>query len=125
MAQNKGRIQCLLWTINRTLKQMGYAFLEAIKKGISWEKDVRENLWFSRKVKRTYCNDICFYLDGVSFYHKDNPLDDARAPKSKIWRKRKEGPSVTTKGTHIGCGRRVVKMIVAISYGKVVIYCEQ
>ena len=43
-------------------------------------------------------NDICFYLDGVSFYHKYNPLGDARAPKGKIWRKRKEGFSVTAKG---------------------------
>ena len=70
-------------------------------------------------------NDICFYLDGVSIYHKYNPLDDARAPKGKIWRKRKEGLSVTAKGTHVGTGGRVVKMIVAISYGKGVIYCEQ
>ena len=119
-----------LWTINRTLKRMGYAFLEARKKGILLEKDFRERLKFARKVKRTYCNDffmndICFYLDGVSFYHKYNPLDDARAPKGKIWRKRKEGLSVTAKGKHVGSGGRVVKMIVAISYGKGVIYCEQ
>lgn len=70
-------------------------------------------------------NNICFYLEGVSFYHKYNPLDDARVPKGKIWRKRKEGLSVTAKGTHVGSGGRVVKMIVAISYGKGVIYCEQ
>ena len=119
-----------LWTINRTLKRMGYAFLEARKKGILLEKDFRERLRFARKVKRTYCNgffmnDICFYLDGVSFYHKYNPLGDARAPKGKIWRKRREGLSVTAKGTHIGSGGRVLKMIVAISYGKGVIYCEQ
>ena len=58
-------------------------------------------------------NDICFYLDGVSFYHKYNPLDDARAPKGKTWRKRKEGLSVTAKGKHVGSG------------GRGVIYCEQ
>ena len=58
------------------------------------------------------------YLDGVSFYHKYNPLDGARAPKGKIWEKK-------GKGTHAGSGSRVVKMIVAISYGKSVIYCEQ
>ena len=66
-------------------------------------------------------NDICFYLDGVSFYHKYNPLDDARAPQGKVWRKRKEGLSLTAKGTHVGSGGRVV----AISYGKGVIYCEK
>ena len=109
---------------------MGYAFLEARKKGILLEKDFREHLKFARKVKRTYCNkffmdDICFYLDGVSFYHKYKPLNDARAPKGKIWRKRKEGLSVTAKEKHVGSSGRVVKMIVAISYGKGVIYCKQ
>ena len=29
------------------------------------------------------------------------------------------------KGSHLGSGGRVVRMIVAISYGKCVIYCEQ
>ena len=100
---------------------MGYAFLEARQKGILLEKDFRECLRFACKVKRTYCNnlfmnDICFYLDGVTFYHKYNPLDDARAPIGNIWRKRKEGLSVTAKGKHVGSGGRVVKMIVAISY---------
>ena len=78
MPQNKGRsglYNVSLWTINRTLRRMGYAFLEARKKGILLEKDFRECLRSARKVKRTYCNgffmnDICFYLDGVSFYHK-------------------------------------------------------
>ena len=109
---------------------MGYAFLEARKKGILLEKDFRERLKFAHKVKRTYCNDffmnnISFYLDGVSFYHKYNPLNKARASQGKIWRKRKQGLSVTGKGKHVGSGGRVVKMIVAISYGKGVIYCEQ
>ena len=66
-------------------------------------------------------NDICFYLDGVSFYHKHNPLDDTRTPKGKILRKRKEGLTMTAKGMHKGWGGRVVKMILAISYGKGVI----
>ena len=70
-------------------------------------------------------NDISFYLDGVSFYHKYNPLNDTRAPKGKICRKRKEGLSVTGKGKHVSSGGRVVKMIVPISYRKGVIYCEQ
>ena len=71
-----------LWTVNRTLKRMGYAFLEARKKGILLEKDFRERLKFARKVKRTYCND--FFMNDICFYHKYNPLDDARAPKGKI-----------------------------------------
>lgn len=119
-----------LWTVNRTLKRMGYAFLEARRKGILLEKDFKERVQFARKVKRNYSEDffkkdIYFYLDGVSFYHKTNPMDDARAPQGKVWRKRKEGLSVTAKGSHVGSGGRVVKMIVAISFGKGVIYCEE
>ena len=34
-----------------------------------------------------------FFLDGVSFIHKYNPLDQARAPKGRIWRKPREGLS--------------------------------
>ena len=51
-------------------------------------------------------------------------MDDARAPQGRVWRKRK-GLSVTAKGSHVGSGGRVVKMIVAISFGKGVIYCEE
>ena len=32
---------------------------------------------------------------------------------------------MTSNGMHVGSGGRVVRMIVAISYGKGVIYCEQ
>ena len=118
------------WTVNRTLKRMGYRFMEARKKGILTDKDYSERRQFARTVKRTYPEDffqngICFYLDGVSFYHKTNPLDDARTPQGKVWRKRNEGLSCTAKGSHVGSGGRVVKMIVAISYRKGVIYCEQ
>ena len=52
-------------------------------------------------------------------------MNDARAPHGKVWRKRNEGLTYTAKGSHVGSGGRVLKMIVAISYGKEVIYCEQ
>ena len=119
-----------LWTINRTLKWLGYGFMEARRKGILTEKDYTERRQFARTVQRSYTKeffqrDICFYLDGVSFYHKSNPMNDAKAPHGKVWRKRNEGLIYTAKGSHVGSGGRVVKMIVAISYGKGVIYCEQ
>lgn len=69
-------------------------------------------------------NNICFYLEGVSFYYKYNLFDDVRVFKGKIWRKRKEGLFVIVKGMYVGLGGRVVKMIVVILYGKGVIYCE-
>ena len=119
-----------LCTMNRTLKRLGFGFMEARRKGILTEKDYAERRQFARTVQRSYSKDffktdICFYLDGVSFYHKSNPMNDARAPHGKVWRKRNEGLTYTAKGSHVGSGGRVVKMIVAISYGKGVIYCEQ
>ena len=119
-----------LWTVNRTLKRMGYNLQEARKKGILTSRDQQERVQFARRVKKTYPADffqreICFFLDGVSFYHKRNPLNDARAPQGKVWRKRNEGLVLTAKGSHVGSGGKVVKMLVAISYGKGVIYCEQ
>ena len=33
----------------------------------------------------------CFYLDAKHFTHKTNPMDQAKAPKSLVWRKKNEG----------------------------------
>ena len=78
--------------MNRTLKRLGYGFMEARRKGILTEKDYAERRQFARTVQRSYSKDffktdICFYLDGVSFYHKSNAMNDARAPYGKVWRK--------------------------------------
>ena len=74
-----------------------------------------------------WTEDIAFYLDGVSFIHKYHPLDQARAPRGKIWRKPQEGlvPFCTGKGSHCGSGGRLVKCFMAINYGKGVILCEK
>ena len=88
---------------------MGYNLQEARKKGILTSRDQQERVQFARRVKKTYPADffqreICFFLDGVSFYHKRNPLNDARAPQGKVWRKRNEGLVLTAKGSHVGSG---------------------
>ena len=68
---------------------------------------------------------VCFYLDGVIFWYKKNPVDDARSLHSQIWRKRNGlDPGCVAKGSHKGSGGRTVNMIVAISYMKGVIFCE-
>ena len=66
-------------------------------------------------------------MDGVSFIDKYNPLDQARAPSGRIWRKPSEGlcDGCTAKGAHLGTGGRVVKFMVTVSYGNGVIMCEQ
>jgi len=54
-------------------------------------------------------------------------MDQARAPKARIWRKKKEGLThcCTGKGSHVGSGGRVLKLMVGISYGNGVVLCEQ
>ena len=69
---------------------------------------------------------VTFYLDEVSFWHKTNPVAEAKTPRGKIWRKWNEGLNRlrTANGCHTGSGGKVVKMFVAISYRKGVIFCE-
>ena len=71
------------------------------------KRDHSTNLW---------TENISFYLDGVSFVHKYNPADQARALSERIWRKQQEG---------LAFGGRVAKFMVALSYGKGVVLCEQ
>ena len=46
-----------------------------------------------------YVNHISFYLDGVSFIHKFNPMKDACQTESRVWRKLGEGLQLTAKGS--------------------------
>ena len=70
---------------------------------------------------------IAFYLDGVSFAYKRNPLDQARAPTGRIYRKKSEGLNqyCTAKGSKVGTGGKVVKFLVAISYDIGVVVCKE
>lgn len=119
-------------TVQRMLESHGYRYVNARQKGILSTKDFRNRFHFAKNMKKKYNSDfwtdkVAFFLDGVSFIHKFNPADQARALKRKIWRKRNEGlaPGCTAKGSHCGTGGRVAKFFVAISYGKGVILCEQ
>ena len=120
-------------TVRRALNRNGYKFLQARKKGILTEKDLKLRHQFARTMQKTYpkelwTDQINFYLDGVSFYYKRNPADQAKAPRGRVWRKSSEGLELgcTAKGSKEGSGTtKVVKLIVAISYDKGVIDCEQ
>ena len=51
---------------------------------------------------------MAFYLDGVSFVHKSNPMKEATSPLARLWRKRNEGLSLTAKGSKdLAGGRRL------------------
>jgi transposase len=79
-----------------------------------------------KRPARFWCQDVSFYLDAVSFVHKTNPLDQARTPRSRIYRRPGEGllQGCTTKGCKEGTGGKVAKFVVAITHGKGVIACE-
>ena len=119
-------------TVQRFLHSHGYRYLNSRKKGVLLNTDFKRRFKFAKAIRKDYNKNvwtekIAFYLDGVSFIHKYNPYDQARAPKGKIWRKPQEGLArgCTAKGAHCGSGGRVAKFFVAISYGKGVILCEQ
>ena len=119
-------------TVRRAMNDAGYRYLQARKKGILNKTDLKKRLSFAKKMKKEYCNtvwreDINFFLDGVSFAYKRNPFDQGSSPKGRIWRKPCEGLDYgcTAKGKKEGSGGKLVKLMVAISYGKGVIDCEQ
>ena len=119
-------------TVRRFLHRNGYKYTQARRKGILKHMDQQKRLQFARKIKRMYSRtlwseQIAFYLDGVSFVHKYNPADQARAPRGRIWRKAEEGLAVgcTAKASNGGAGGRMAKFMVAISYGEGVVLCEQ
>ena len=118
-------------TVSRYLNEQGYFCLQARKKGLLTAKDLKNRRIFARKMRKDYqedvwTKDIAFYLDGTGFAYKRNPLDQALAPRARIWRKRSEGLDFrcTAKGRKTGTGGKVLKLMVAISYNKGVILCK-
>ena len=119
-------------TVARFLNSKGYFYLQARKKGLLTNNDKNLRVSFAKKVREEYNNElwtqkIAFYLDGVAFAHKTNPLDQARAPTGRIYRKKSEGLNqyCTAKGSKVGSGGKIVKFLVAISYNVGVILCEE
>ena len=119
-------------TVRRLLNRNGYFFLQGCKKGLMSQMDKDRRVEFAQKMQAEYSpsvwtDSVSFYLDGVSFVYKTNSLDQARAPKGRVWRKRSEGliQGCLAKGSKSGAGGRVPKLMVAISYGKGVVVCER
>ena len=54
-------------------------------------------------------------------------MDQARAPKGRVWRKKSEGlkQGCLAKGSKAGTGGKVTKMMVAITHSKGVLICER
>lgn len=65
------------------------------------------------------------YLDGKGFHYKINPMDMARAPKGREWRKECEGLSYGCVAKGSKEGRQSGTFMVGISYDKGIVHCEQ
>lgn len=118
-------------TFSRCLNDMGFWFLQARKKGLLKERNKKLRLQYARKMIRYgktnpnfWANEVAFYLDGVSFVYKTNPMSAAMAPKARVWRRKSEGLQVTSKGPKDLAGGKRLHLIVAIAYGKGVILKE-
>lgn len=126
------RSEASISTINRTLKDKGFKYLNARKKGVITKKDLSLRLTFTKNMKRGYdtsvwIKKVAFYLDGVSFWYKKNPYDQARTPKGRIWRTKDEALDIscTAKGSHVGSGGKVLHILVAISFNCGVVLCQE
>lgn len=93
------------------------------------ENDRKLRVRFAKDMVKTHTEEywttgVAFYLDGIGFVHKTNPLQQTQTPKTRVWRKKSEGLQLTTKGQKAGYEGKVANFIVCISYGKGVVYCK-
>ena len=65
------------------------------------------------------------YVDGKGFAWKKNPLDQARAPKARIWRKSNEGLEFGCTAKAGKAGTTNLNFIIGISYDRGVVLCER
>ena len=121
-------------TVRRVLHRHNFAYRHSAKKGILSKADLSQRLKFAKTVQQKFTDGklwtdgIAFYLDGASFTHKYEPLDQAQAPKTMIWRKAHDERlkfGLTTKGSHEENRGKVAHFFVAIGYSKGVLLCEQ
>ena len=68
----------------------------ARRKGVLSRDDFKKRLQFAKDMLNEHDEDfwmadIAFYLDAVSFVYKTNPMDQAKAPSSRVYRRRSEG----------------------------------
>lgn len=118
-------------TVSNVLYRNGIRLYNARKKGVLSKGDLRIRTRFAKQYLKTHSadfwtNKVSFYLDAVSFVHKTNPLDQAKAPRTRVYRRRSEGLkwSCTAKGQKEGTGGKYARFVVAIAYQQGVLICE-
>ena len=75
-------------TFSQWLKENGYGFFQARKKGLLSERDRKKHMTYARHMKHClprkntfWTQEVTFYLNGFSFIHKHNPFSSATSPK--------------------------------------------
>ena len=68
-----------------------------------------------------FWQNIAFYLDGVSFVYKTQPLSDALTPTGRVWRRKSEGLQSTAKGSKNFAGGKRLHLLVANSHNNGVV----
>ena len=111
---------------------MGFNFLNARKKGILSHRDCKKRYKFAQKCRKIlkikpnlFHSNISFYLDGVSFVFKRQPMHEASLPKGKVWRTRSEGLRLTSKGSKDLPGGKRLHFHVAIAFNKGVVLAKE
>ena len=97
-------------TVRRLLHKNGFHFLQARKKGLMKASDLVKRKAFCGRCKRLklgfefWTKGVSMYLDGKGFGWKQNPKDQALAPKGRIWRRKGEGlePGCTARAGKAG-----------------------
>ena len=117
--------------IRNCLRRNGVRFLRSKKKGILNLKDLKKRLAYCRKAigrnlgEEFWTRNISFYLDGKGFQYKTNPLDTAKAPQAREWRTVKQSLDYGCVAKGSKEGTRNANFMVAISFVKGVVLCEQ
>ena len=91
-------------------------------------QDKRLRLSYAREMKRVLCelpdyytNHVAFYLDAVSFVHKNDSRKAEVQPKSRVWRRKGEGLAITVKGSKTLAGGRHLHVLAAVAWRKGII----
>ena len=78
------------------LNRYEYHYWQARRQALLTENDLKLRLRFAEDINKYFddgfrSSGIYFYLDTKHFMHKTNPMDQAKTPKSLVWRKKNEG----------------------------------
>ena len=120
-------------TVRRVLNKYRYLYRQAIRKGqLTDLKTTRKCVWNFQKTEQSTMTMGCsrleydFTLDAKQFIHKANSKDQAKTPKTLVWRKKHESviKGCTWKEYKAGYGGKVANSFVAISLGKGICYCK-